>query len=80
MGANPKSKVFYNRVKGELEDGLAQLAFGGLVIARPSLLIGDRQALGQPKRLLETASVVGSKILGPLIPADYRPIAAAKVD
>jgi uncharacterized protein YbjT (DUF2867 family) len=79
MGANAKSKVFYNRVKGELEDGLAQLAFEGLVIARPSLLIGDREALGQPNRPLETASMVVSKILGPLIPADYRPISAAKV-
>ena len=79
MGANAKSKVFYNRVKGELEDALAQLGFEGLVIARPSLLIGDREALGQPKRPLETASMVVSKILGPLIPADYRPISAAKV-
>jgi uncharacterized protein YbjT (DUF2867 family) len=79
MGANAKSKVFYNRVKGELEDALAQLAFEGLVIARPSLLIGEREALGQPKRPLETASIVVSKILGPLIPADYRPISAAKV-
>ena len=79
MGANAKSKVFYNRVKGELEDALAQLAIEGLVIARPSLLIGEREALGQPKRPLETASIVVSKILGPLIPADYRPISAAKV-
>jgi len=79
MGANAKSKVFYNRVKGELEDALAQLAFEGLVIARPSLLVGDREALGQPKRPLETVSMVASKILGPLIPADYRPISAAAV-
>src|SRR5271156_2540161 len=37
MGADAKSRVFYNRVKGELEEALAQLPFEGLVIARPSL-------------------------------------------
>lgn len=79
MGANAKSKVFYNRVKGELEEALAQLPFVGLVIARPSLLIGDRAALGQPVRQLEKVSEVFMKILGPLIPANYRAITAAKV-
>jgi uncharacterized protein YbjT (DUF2867 family) len=79
MGANAKSRVFYNRVKGELEDALVQLPFEGLVIARPSLLIGDRAALGQPGRPLENVSNLLSKMLGPLIPADYRPIAAAHV-
>jgi len=28
MGADVKSRVFYNRVKGELEEALAQLPFG----------------------------------------------------
>jgi uncharacterized protein YbjT (DUF2867 family) len=47
MGANPRSAVFYNRVKGELERALEERHFEGLVIARPSLLIGERGALGQ---------------------------------
>ncbi len=79
MDANATSSVFYNRVKGELEDALALLPFEGLVIARPSLLIGDRAALGQPGRPLERVGETVSKILGPLIPANYRPITAAKV-
>jgi uncharacterized protein YbjT (DUF2867 family) len=79
MGANAKSNVFYNRVKGELEEALAGLPFEGLVIARPSLLIGDRAGLGQPERPLEKVGAVFSGILGPLIPANYRPIAAAQV-
>jgi uncharacterized protein YbjT (DUF2867 family) len=79
MGANPKSSVFYNRVKGELEEALAQLPFEGIVIARPSLLLGDRAALGQPERPLEKVSAVFMKIFGPLIPANYRAIDAAKV-
>jgi uncharacterized protein YbjT (DUF2867 family) len=79
MGANAKSGVFYNRVKGELEDALTKLPFEGLVIARPSLLMGDRAALGQPERPLEKVSAVFMKMLGPLIPANYRAIAAAQV-
>lgn len=79
MGANAKSKLFYNRVKGELEEALAQLSFEGLVIARPSLLLGDRAALGQPERPLEKVSAVLMKMLSPLIPANYRAIPATKV-
>jgi uncharacterized protein YbjT (DUF2867 family) len=79
MGADAKSRVFYNRVKGELEEALARLSFEGLVIARPSLLTGDREALGQPKRTAEKVATVVSKLLDPLIPANYRPIAATDV-
>jgi uncharacterized protein YbjT (DUF2867 family) len=79
IGANAKSSVFYNRVKGELEEALAQLPFEGLVIARPSFLIGDRAALGQAERPFEKVSAVLGKILGPLIPSNYRAIPAAHV-
>jgi uncharacterized protein YbjT (DUF2867 family) len=79
MGADAKSRIFYNRVKGELEEALARLSFEGLVIARPSLLTGDREALGQPKRRAEKVATSVSKLLGKLIPANYRPIAAADV-
>ncbi len=43
MGAVPGSRVFYNRVKGELEAALARLGFESLSIFRPSLLKGDRK-------------------------------------
>lgn len=79
MGADAKSRVFYNRVKGELEDALGRLAFDGLVIARPSLLLGDRRALRQSERPAERVATVVSKLLGPLVPANYRPVAAADV-
>lgn len=79
VGANANSKVFYSRVKGELEEALGQLAFASLVIARPSLLVGDRAALGQPTRALEKAALSFSKVLRPLIPNKYRPIYAAQV-
>ena len=79
MGASASSRVFYSRVKGELEDALAGLPFKGLVIARPSLLVGDRTALGQPVRSGEAIGEIAARLLGPLVPRDYRPIAAAKV-
>jgi len=79
MGADAESRVFYSRVKGELEQALAQLPFDGLVIARPSLLTGNREALDQPERPLERLSMFVGRFLGPLIPANYRPIAAADV-
>jgi uncharacterized protein YbjT (DUF2867 family) len=79
MGADAKSRIFYNRVKGELEEALARLPFDGLVIARPSLLLGDRAALGQPERPAEKVSMAVGRIFRPLIPGSYRPIAAADV-
>jgi uncharacterized protein YbjT (DUF2867 family) len=79
MGADAKSRVFYNRVKGETEEALARLQFGGLVIARPSLLLGEREALGQPARAAERVATAVGKLLGPLVPANYRPVAAVDV-
>lgn len=79
MGANAASSVFYNRVKGELEAALQVLPFEGLSIARPSLLIGDRLTLGQPTRPGERWGEAIARFLGPLIPANYRPIEARRV-
>ena len=43
VGADAKSRVFYNRVKGEVEDALAALEFpGGLKVFHPSLIVGER--------------------------------------
>ena len=50
LGADSKSSVFYNRVKGDAEQAIAALGFESMVIARPSMLLGDRTALGQPAR------------------------------
>jgi uncharacterized protein YbjT (DUF2867 family) len=79
MGADARSSVFYSRVKGELEEALSKLPFEGLVIVRPSLLIGDRQRLGQPVRSGERIGFWIGNVLRPLIPRNYQPIEAAKV-
>lgn len=75
LGADAKSRVFYNRVKGEMEEAVASLGFERLVIVQPSLLVGDRRALGQPVR---TGEVWGARLLG-WLPRSVRPIAARQV-
>ncbi len=79
MGADPRSRVFYNRVKGELEDALTKMPFEGTVIARPSLLVGNREVLGQKKRSGEVLGFAIAKVLGFLIPANLKPIQASSV-
>ena len=79
MGASAQSGVFYNQVKGQMEAAVGQLGFQTLVIARPSLLAGDRGALAQPERLVEKLSLVAFNVFKPLIPANYRAIDASSV-
>ena len=79
MGASAASGVFYNQIKGEMEQAVSQLEFRTLVIARPSLLAGDRDALRQPQRAVEKLSLIALSWLQPLIPANYRAIQASKV-
>lgn len=76
LGADARSRNFYSRVKGEAEAALAELGFGALLIARPSLLLGDRAALGQPDRRGERIGQALSRHLGGLIPRAWRPIEA----
>jgi uncharacterized protein YbjT (DUF2867 family) len=79
MGANPRSHLFYNRVKGELEEALSALGYQRLVIARPSFLTGDRDSLGQPERGGEKLALKISTKLRPLIPRNMRSIEARHV-
>lgn len=79
LGADPASRVFYNRVKGEMQSAVTELGYTSVVVAQPSLLLGDRAALGQPAR---TGEVWAARMLGPLgrvVPKGVRPIAARTV-
>jgi uncharacterized protein YbjT (DUF2867 family) len=71
IGADPKSSVFYNRVKGEMEQSLRAQEWPQLTIARPSLLIGDRT---EP-RLTEQLAAPLSR----LIPGKYHGIEACQL-
>jgi uncharacterized protein YbjT (DUF2867 family) len=79
LGADARSAVFYNRCKGEMEAALREIGFERLVIARPSLLLGDREALGQPARPGETLARRLTPALSWLLPRRVRPIDAATV-
>jgi uncharacterized protein YbjT (DUF2867 family) len=79
MKADAGSRIFYSRVKGELEEAVTGLGYEGMVIARPSLLLGDREALGQGERIGEKIGARLGRWLEPLIPADFRPIRAEEV-
>jgi len=79
LGADRRSRVFYSRVKGEMEDAVTGLGYESVVLARPALLLGDRESLGQPTR---SGEVWAARLLGPLlpiVPASVRPIAATVV-
>jgi uncharacterized protein YbjT (DUF2867 family) len=79
LGADAKSGTFYNRVKGEMEAALAEVGFASLVIARPSLLTGNRGSLGQPARGGEALAIAITRPIASLIPKAWRPIDAARV-
>ncbi|KLJ00414.1 NAD-dependent dehydratase [Luteimonas sp. FCS-9] len=81
LGADAASRVFYNRVKGELERDLAAVGFASLTYVRPGLIGGDRDAF----RLGERSAGVVLGALGPLLPPRWRinpatRIAAALLD
>jgi uncharacterized protein YbjT (DUF2867 family) len=79
LGADKSSRVFYNRVKGEMEHAIGQLGFRTVVIAQPSLLVGDRRSLGQARRPAEEWSLRLLLPLSRFIPAKWRPIEARTV-
>ncbi len=79
LGASPQSGTFYNQVKGEMEAALQGLGFARLIIARPSLLTGDRSGLAQRPRWGERVALAVTAPLAPLIPLAWRPIAAHTV-
>lgn len=71
VGASATSRVFYSRVKGELEDAVAALPYRSVTIARPSLLMGDR---AQPR----LGEEIGKR-LAFLFPSRYKPVSGDAV-
>jgi uncharacterized protein YbjT (DUF2867 family) len=79
LGADAKSRMFYNRVKGEMEAAVGRLGYATVVIAQPSLLLGNRAALGQPERKGEAWAMRLSQPFGWMVPRGVRPIRAHAV-
>ncbi len=51
IGADPRSRFFYNRVKGELEEAVQALGYPSLIIAPPSMLLGKRREFRIAERI-----------------------------
>ena len=75
LGANPRSKIFYNRIKGETEEALSKLPCEAVHFFRPSLLLGDRKE-SRPIKNTGISVIKGLSLLmaGPL--KKYKPIDA----
>lgn len=71
LGADPDSRIFYSRVKGEVERALREVGFRSLTIVRPSILLGDRDELRPGERI--------GQWLGRFLPGRWRAVHARDV-
>lgn len=70
MGANKNSRVFYNQIKGEMEEAIKAIGFDSTYVIRPSLLLGNRKEF----RFGELIGKFFMITLSFLIPKKYRAI------
>lgn len=68
LGADPGSRSFYLRTKGEVERDIERIGYHSLTIVRPGLLGGARSE----RRLAEDVGKVALGLLGPVLPARWR--------
>ncbi|WP_407526993.1 NAD(P)H-binding protein [Lacibacter sp. MH-610] len=73
--ANSKSRIFYNRLKGEVEEVIATFQYQSFHIFRPSFIMGKRTE----QRLGEKIFRVIFQTIAKLLPAAWRPIDAATI-
>ncbi|WP_155723969.1 NAD(P)H-binding protein [Bdellovibrio bacteriovorus] len=78
MGADANSSVFYNRVKGEMENDLRTLKIPQIEVFRPSLILGDRKEQRAGEDIAQKLSpYVNPLLVGPL--KKYRAIKASDI-
>jgi uncharacterized protein YbjT (DUF2867 family) len=75
IGADPKARAFYMRVKGEVEQRLIALGFSSLTLLRPSGILGPRKA----HRKWEARTIRVFHSLRPILPRHYRVVPADKI-
>ncbi len=67
LGADAKSSVFYNKVKGEMQDTVLELKIRNTYILQPSLIGGDRSEKRTGEWLFkQVMKVVGFLLIGSL--------------
>lgn len=73
MGADAGSLIFYNKVKGEMEQFVTQQDFEAVHIFQPSLLLGEREEERTGEEIAtKIMKPLSSLMIGPL--KKYRPI------
>jgi uncharacterized protein YbjT (DUF2867 family) len=78
MGVDSKSFLFYNQVKGQMEEALHSLELRSLQIFRPSLLLGERREFRLGEKIGEVVGGIFSfAFIGEL--KKFKPIEAKKV-
>lgn len=78
MGADPKSYVFYNKIKGQVEEKLKSLGMERLLIFQPSLLLGERDDYRTGEEFAKSITGIFTPLMvGPL--RKYRPIQSRAV-
>jgi uncharacterized protein YbjT (DUF2867 family) len=63
-GANKESSMFYNQVKGQMEEQVQELDVNSLAFYRPGLLLGERAEF----RLGEKSAIIFLRLLDPFLP------------
>ncbi|WP_316840744.1 oxidoreductase [Pedobacter gandavensis] len=76
MGANPDSRIFYSRTKGETERDLQSIPFQSIHIYRPSLLDGERKE----HRSAEGFMIAVMRVLNPLLIGGLRKYRSIKIE
>lgn len=69
IGADPASRRFYLKVKGEVERELGKLRFPRLDVLRPGLLLGTREGARRPA---ERIGQLAAPLLNPLLHGRFR--------
>ena len=78
LGADANSSVFYNRVKGEVEQAVREVGIDRSYFFRPSLLLGERVEFRLGERIgMAVAALIAPLLVGRL--RRYRPIEADAV-
>ncbi|GAB3821730.1 oxidoreductase [Pontibacter rugosus] len=78
MSADASSLIFYNKVKGEMEQDVKRYPFNAVHIFRPSLLLGEREEQRNGEEFASKLMKPLSKLMvGPL--DKYKPIEAETV-
>lgn len=76
MGASSNSNIFYNKIKGEMEQEVSAIKNHSTYFLRPSLLVGERTN----KRFMEEIGISFYKIISNVLPKKVSSIIGTKIE